>query len=164
MLMKKTFIFLFILSFSTLFAQNNKQAISQDSLIGIWQADNNLLAAGLADNYQFFKDNTFKYNFNSMSCGLRRLWSILGNYKLINNELILTINSTFESVGGHIIAGGTEEGENGFQIVDDKMEIKNQDKPSIIHFALDNNDEKEHSLEINFRKFFKLSSNPNAFK
>jgi hypothetical protein len=161
--MKIKFIFLFVLSFSTLFAQNNKQVISQDSLIGIWQADNNLLAAGLADNYQFFKDNTFKFNFNSMSCGLRRLWSILGNYKLINNELILTVTSTLESVGGHIEAGGTEEGENGFMLVGDEIKIINQKEASILYLLLNKNDIKENSLEINYRKFFKLSSNPNAF-
>jgi hypothetical protein len=161
--MKTKFIFLFMFSFSTIFAQNIKQVITQDSLIGIWQADNNLLAAGLADNYQFFKDNTFKYNFNSMSCALRRLWSILGNYKLINNELILTITSTFESVGGHIEAGGTEEGENGFVLVGDEIKIIIQKEPSILHFLLNKNDIKENSLEINFRKFFKLSSNPNSF-
>ena len=161
--MKTKFIFLFILSFSTIFAQNIKQVISQDSLIGIWQADNNLLAAGLADNYQFFKDNTFKYNFNSMSCGLRRLWSILGNYKLMNNELILTINSTFESVGGHIEAGGIEEGEKGFVIVGDEMKIIDQKETSILHLLLNGYDIKDNSLEIDFRKFYKLNSNPNVF-
>ena len=161
--MKTKFIFLFILSFSTIFAQNIKQVISQDSLIGIWQADNNLLAAGLADNYQFFKDNTFKYNFNSMSCGLRRLWSILGYYKLTNNELILTINSTFESVGGHIEAGGTEEGEKGFVIVGDEMKIIDQKETSILHLLLNGYDIKDNSLEIDFRKFYKLNSNPNVF-
>ena len=161
--MKTKFIFLFILSFSTIFAQNIKQVISQDSLIGIWQADNNLLAAGLADNYQFFKDNTFKYNFNSMSCGLRRLWSILGNYKLMNNELILTINSTFESVGGHIEAGGTEEGEKGFVIVGDEMKIIDQKETSMLYLILKGYDIKDKSLKKDFLKLYKLNSKPNFF-
>jgi hypothetical protein len=68
-----------------------------------------------------------------------------------------------ESVGGHIEAGGIEEGENGFVLIGDEMKIINQMEPSILHLLLNKNDIKENSLEINYRKFFKLSSNPNAF-
>ena len=162
--MKNIMILIFILLVPSSFAQNNNQVISQDSLVGVWQAGNNMLAAGLADNYQFFKDGEFKYNFNSMSCGLRRLWSILGKYKISKDELILTVTATYESVGGHIEEAGTEEGENGFQIVGDKMEIVKQDEPSTLHFFIDKYDNKNRSLKINFRIFFKLSSNPKAFE
>lgn len=162
--MKSILLLTLVLFVSASFAQNHKTSILQDSLIGVWQEDSNLLAAGLADNYQFFKDDSFKFNFNSMSCGLRRLWSILGSYKLLKDELILTVTSTYESVGGNIEEAGTEEGENGFQIIGDRMEFIKQDKPSVLHFVLGKNDNSEHSIEINGRKFYKLSNDPNAFK
>lgn len=95
-----------------------------------------------------------------MSCGLRRSWSILGNYKLLKNELILTVTSTYESVGGNIEVAGTEEGENGFQIVGDKRKIIKQSKPSILHLYLEKNIDQTSSIKIDGRTFFKLNNNP----
>lgn len=158
--MKTKFIFLFILFVSVAYSQSEDNIISQDSLLGIWQADNNLLAAGLADTYEFWEDNTFRFNFNSMRCGLRRLWNILGSYQLLKDEIILRITATSESVGGHIEEAGTEEGESGFQIIGDRMKIIKQNEPSILHFKLNRSDTPNMSLKINGRIFYKLRFDP----
>lgn len=162
--MKAILVLFCFISFTQLFAQNNHEIISKDYLVGIWQANNNQLAAGLGDNYQFFNDNTFKFNFNSMACGLRRLWGIIGNYKIINDNIILTVTATLESVGGHIELGGAEEGEDGFVIVNDNWKTIEQKEPSILKINITNYDSTSQSIAIEGRTFFKLSSNPNEYK
>jgi len=123
-----------------------------------------MLAAGLGANYQFFNDNTFKYNFNTMSCGLRRLWGIIGKYKITNNKLILTVTATSESVGGHIELGGSEEGEDGFVIVNDNYKTVKQKKPSTLNISITNYNIYRRSITLDGRIFFKLSSNPNEYE
>jgi hypothetical protein len=150
--------------FAQLFAQNSDEIISKDSLVGIWQANNSQLAAGLGDNYQFFNDNTFKYNFNTMSCELRRLWAIIGDFKIISDDIILTVTATLESVGGHIELGGVEEGEGGFLIVNDNWETIKQKEPSILKISITNYDPNRRSINIDGRIFFKLSNNPNEYE
>lgn len=144
--MKMILVLFCFISITQLFAQNSDEIISKDSLVGIWQANNSQLAAGLGDNYQFFNDNTFKYNFNTMTCGLRRLWGISGNYKIINSNIILTVIATIESVGGQIELGGAEEGEDGFVIVNDNWESIEQKEPSTLKTNITNYDPNSRSI------------------
>lgn len=156
--------FTILLLSSTYYAQHE---VDQEELIGIWQADKSELGSGWGDNYQFFEDNTFQFNYNSMSSCRRRIWGVIGNYKLSENKLILTINAALESSGGYIRPGDKEEGEDEFEIAEEKLKIVKQNKLSEITFdikSIGENEDAKKIIKINERVYFKMHNDPNNYE
>src|ERR1044071_1351034 len=70
-------------------------------IVGVWQAERYDEGSGWPDTYQFFSDKKFIFNFSQYD-GSKRILRINGAYKIKQDTLVLTIESTVEAVGGYL--------------------------------------------------------------
>ncbi len=84
----------------TLFLITVNYANSQ-SIIGLWQEGSPEITDSYFNTYEFKVDGTFKFNTNGYY-GLSRVVSLCGKYKVVRNEVEVTVEYTLEKVGGNI--------------------------------------------------------------
>lgn len=167
--MKKISLVLLILSFTNVtnvFAQRPTivatGAISKKEIIGIWQTGV-VTGNGYTEAFIFFANGDFKYNYDP-SEDTRNILGFKGRYRLVGDQLLITIKTRIVCDGGKIAAGAL--GSDDFLFVFNKGDVKELDEPNakeldplyiskVIRMA------KRLSLFINNRQYFKVSSNPN---
>ena len=76
--------------------------IAKSELIGVWQRDTRKVGDGLGQNIQFFGDGRFVINLGNQSDDARMLIGLKGRYRLVKNELYITILSRKVVEGGYI--------------------------------------------------------------
>ncbi|MFI5148114.1 MAG: hypothetical protein ACHQRM_00160 [Bacteroidia bacterium] len=78
-----------------LFGQAKKDSccLSKSDLVGVWQRDNELVGSGLAQNFEFYDNNTFVLNLSSMSDDLRDIIQVKGKYRLAEDKMYFTFTS-----------------------------------------------------------------------
>lgn len=146
-------------------SKSNSQSkeLQSSDLIGLWQVTNTLVAAGLDDCYRFYKDGRFRFEVSSFNY-LSRLVSVSGTWQLKNNKLHLIVTEAVESVGGEVTFGD-EADYNNWNIVGTKRVKKKYDKPKEYILDIENCDKgKVKCINIDYLKFFRISSNPDAHK
>ena len=149
-----------VLSCFTCVAQQKKDTtlLTRDSLVGVWQRDTKRVGNGLWQNFRFYADNTFVLHFNNGTEDLRVIWGLKGRYRLIKDELYLTIVYRTVVDGGHIESSGSNEDYYNFMIagglVKDirEKEIKEMPDPLYVKQV-----EKGH-IEIGNEDYYKISN------
>ena len=133
---------------------------SQDSLVGVWQRDTNLISAGMNDTYHFYNDGTFILVFNEYNY-IKSIQSISGKFVVNEKEIC------FELLTCSQIVGEIKPGSAGFQdtwIFEGKevRTIEQHSGPYCFEFS-----KSEASgafiLLIDRKKFFKVSDNPDSY-
>ncbi len=79
----------------------DQRASNGVSLIGVWQADDSLLAAGWRDTYCFFETGQFDFHFSQFSYATRIL-GLHGRYYTVHDTLYTKILWRSELVGGYV--------------------------------------------------------------
>lgn len=93
--MRKIIFVLIILGYVQAIAQQKQEAsaLSKEQLIGTWQKGSKMIGNGLNQNFIFNKDGTFILNLDSDGDDARNLITIKGKYRMVKNELYLTVLS-----------------------------------------------------------------------
>lgn len=94
--MKKILIIvLSIVSCCCVFAQQKKTVsyITRDELVGVWQKGSKTVGSAMNQNFVFSKDGTFILNLDSEGDDARSLIKLKGKYRLVKDELYITILS-----------------------------------------------------------------------
>lgn len=138
--------------------------IDRKEVVGLWQGDSKIIASAWGDTYSFRSDGTFTFyvsQFNELS----RLVSITGTYRIDSNILKLNIKSRKEHTGG-VIERGNPGFEGDWTFRDTKViEIIQDTKQSNeVYIEWCDTSPKHQCLFMGFRKFYKISSNPNGYK
>lgn len=158
-------LFLLICCIFLFITKSNPQSkeLQSSDLIGLWQVNNTLVAAGLDDCYRFYKDGRFRFEVSSFNY-LSRLVSVSGTWQLKDKELHLTVTEAVESVGGEVTFGD-EADYNNWNIAGTKRVKKKYDKPKEYILPIQNCDKgKVKGINLDYLKFFRISSNPDAEK
>jgi len=106
--MKKIFIVvLFVVSFLHVFAQDKKVNgyVTKEELVGTWQKGSKVVGSAMNQNFVFGKDGTFVLNLDSEGDDARNLIKLRGKYRLVKDELYLTILSR-TYIDGDLEMGG----------------------------------------------------------
>jgi len=93
------------------FGQGKKDSccIEKDDLMGVWQRDSKRVGNGLEQNFRFFNDGTFVVHFSNDNEDSRGIYALKGKYRLVKNQLYLTIISRKVVEGGKIITAQSNE-------------------------------------------------------
>lgn len=152
--------FLTIASAQVSHAQNPKKdtnLLTKDGLIGVWQRDNKNVGNGLRQNFRFYPDGTFVLNFANGDEDLRVIWALKGGYRLVGDQLFLTIVYRTVEEGGHIEMSGSNEDFNIFGIaggvVRDIREPDPKELPDPLYISVK---EKGH-IDIGNEDYYKIS-------
>ncbi|WP_209143478.1 MULTISPECIES: hypothetical protein [Niastella] len=141
-------------------------AISNNTIVGVWQANTDVVASALKVNFQFFKDGRFIYNTDSYNA-LNPLISIIGVYKIEKNILYLKIQSTKQLTGFKIAASEPAFQFGSFQIDGGKITtIKQNDTDYDEHeikAMADKKAPKKKVIKIDSETYYKVSDNPDKF-
>lgn len=100
------------------------------NLVGIWQADNPIMAAGWSDNYQFFSDGTYRFNFTQMG-EANRTPTLFGQFSLSGNTLTLRQTGEVRIEGGEI-----EQGSPGESIINGQIKQVTLPEPVVTQHTL----------------------------
>jgi len=166
--MKRSIILSFLILYSlSLFAQKVDTTISQDQLTGIWQINTARNSDALLKNFQFFSDGKYALNFDNYD-DTKRILSVSGHYRLVKNELFLTVESRKEIVGGNFIKGSPGFQRDEFVLDGGKVEVIKQEDtsgtdPFLISICNIAKSGKVNCIKIDNNKYYKLSSDPLQF-
>lgn len=149
-------IFMFLLIFVNSFCQKNKI-----NIVGIWQSQTEVVGSGHLDNYQFYKNGSFKFNTNDYN-GLNRIVSIGGKFSLTKDTIIFIVEYTLEYVGGYPIRSRTTTLSDSWELINGRI-IKNIFEKAIeekaqIQFDIDKNKNLAAYLLIDGRIFYKTDN------
>ncbi|MGA3014637.1 MAG: hypothetical protein ABSD71_11475 [Bacteroidales bacterium] len=153
-------IFPLLISFDSFCQQKN--VITQEELIGIWQVNSDEIASGWLDSYRFFGNKEFIFSPNQND-GLRRIISIKGTYRIANNKLYLKVISTDELEGGHFERSHITTLSDTWEIAGGV--IKNLIQPTreeeVVEMKRCNNEtSKKTCILFDGRKYYKLENDP----
>jgi hypothetical protein len=141
-------------------------AISNKTIIGVWQVDTDLVSSAIKANFQFYKEGKFVYNTDSYD-DLNPLISISGVYKIDKKILYLKIQSTKQLTGFKVIASEPSFQFGSFQLDGGKIEtIKQNDSDYSEHNIKVISDKKASQnkvIKIDSDKYYKVSDNPDKF-
>jgi hypothetical protein len=138
-------------------------AVDEAGLIGIWHVLPSI-PAGWSDHYHFYKDGTFRLDYNQMD-GEKRLFSEFGLWKLVDNFLVLEITSRKVLKGGTLVeASGsvaTRYEIQGGELVDEAVSPPGTRRYMLNRIVAD----REHGLpriELNGRKYWRIANANNS--
>lgn len=149
-------------------AQKLDSSIDQRALVGVWQSGTPKLGDALLAHYQFFENGKFIYNFSQYDDATRVL-ALKGHYRLVGNELFMSVQSRVELVGGSFTRGspGFQESpfvlEGGTIETFNQVDTANQRDPFILSVIMTGKTRKIVGLKIDNNKYFKLSNNPSKY-
>lgn len=162
-MIRNFFLLIFCVFLITSKSNSQSKELQSSDLIGLWQVNNTLVAAGLDDCYRFYKDGRFHFEVSSFNF-LSRLVSVSGTWQLKDKELHLTVTEAVESVGGEVTFGDEADYDN-WNIVGSKRVKKKYDKPKEYILDIENCDKgKVKCINIDHWKYFRITSNPDAHK
>ncbi len=112
-----------ILPSATCRAQNKSDTASptRSGLVGVWQRGSKRVGNGLNQNFRFYPDGSFVLRFDDGGEDLRVIWDLKGRYRLVKDQLYLTIVYRTVTEGGHIEISGSGEDFNNFDLVGGMM-------------------------------------------
>jgi hypothetical protein len=90
--------------------KKEKCFISKEDIVGTWQRNEKIVADGLNQNFQFFKNNTFVFNIGDNGDDVRNIIQLKGKYRLDNGSLFFTITSRT------IVEGAIEISDTGISL------------------------------------------------
>lgn len=98
---------LLTISCSHVFSQEKQSLayITKDGLVGTWQRGSKVVGSAMNQNFIFGKDGTFVLNLDSEGDDARNLIKLRGKYRLVKDELYLTILSRIYVDGDLEVAG-----------------------------------------------------------
>jgi len=163
--MIKKFLLTYVLIFTlTSFCYGNSEELKKN-ITGIWHILP-CLPSGWSDNYHFYKNGTFRYDYNQMD-GEKRIINISGTWKIINeNMLYLIIKEKTIIKGGEFVKS---EGSTAtdYEIIKGKTEKVKLDPPEEIIYPVGTVEkDREYNMltvKIGGRRFWKFSNNPDEF-
>lgn len=159
-------IFLLILSFLLTaglaqvgHAQPTKKdtVLTKAGLIGVWQRDGKRVGNGLNQNFRFYPDGSFVLNFANGNEDLRVIWALKGRYRLVGDQLYLTIIYRTVEEGGHIEMSGSNEDFYNFEMaggmIKDIREPDTKELPDPLYISVK---ERGH-IDIGNEDYYKIS-------
>lgn len=152
MAIRKLIIFLIFIS-GFIYAQNSV-------LIGTWQVQDTLIAAGMGDTYRFYNDGRFNFDFGSFNYNARFI-NVSGTYFIQGKYMTFEVDRTVESKGGEISFGDDESDYNSWTIVNDKYTVTKLNKKKLFRVTYKLSDNKK-KLTIAGLQYFKISNDPAA--
>ena len=158
------FAFLTISLFATTSTAQTNEAETKRRLIGVWQ-DSKGVGSGLTNNYQFFENGTFRFNYNEMD-GIKRLLSYSGIWNVYKSRLYVHINRMTFHIGGRWKAA-TGSIATEYEIVGGRAitkKISPIERLSYSLSAIELEEEMYTTVRIGDTKFWKLSSDPEAYE
>ena len=120
----KYFVFFLLLISTNIFAQSKQDSccLAKQELVGVWQRNSPRYGDELEQNFQFYADGKFEVDFGDDGDDARDIQCLRGRYRMVKNELFLTITSRVVSVGGRITTAEPIADANIFKI--DSSEYK----------------------------------------
>lgn len=85
--------------------KQEESSLTKEQLIGSWQKGSKVVGSGLNQHFIFNKDGTFVLNLDSDGDDARNLITIKGKYRMVKNELYLTVLSK-TYIDGELEMGG----------------------------------------------------------
>jgi len=158
---------------SSIEATSTITQIKPSDLIGCWNTTP-YWAAGRGDNHNFYKEGRYRFGFNEMD-DLKRVLYRDGTWRIVDNQLEITLTSQTVLSGGQIVYDGTAF---GHVIKGGKLEVEIIDPPMVekydindLHYdnAVDDaryQDKQGKYLTVHFgnAQFWKLSDTPAPLK
>lgn len=130
-------------------------------LVGVWQVDDSVIAAGLGDAYRFYPDSTFSFEVSSFNM-VSRLKSVFGSYRVRDTTLVLRVKGIVEYKGG-TFGYGDDDYWQFFGVKTKRENVKLPDMFFTIK-VLAKNGREATRIRINTHQYYRISDNPNAFK
>lgn len=145
-----------------------RDTVSYKDLFGIWQLNSAAIGSGLNKNFRFYEDRRFVFTYGGSDYD-GQLLNVGGRYRIDSGYLYLSIEYRTEVFGGHLMPGldgviGAE-----FVIVDGETKVVKQTISNEINpFRLTRCGEKTaktmQCVKIEYKKYYKLSSDPDAYR
>lgn len=130
--------------------------IEKKDLVGVWQRDSKRAGNGLEQNFRFFNDGTFEVHFANETEDARGIYALRGKYRLVKNNLYLTIISRTVVEGGRIVTVDPGEHVNIFTIEGGNVkEIKEID-PKELSDPLEITIVGEGHIELGSETYYKI--------
>jgi len=139
--------------------------ISQADIVGRWQISSPHTGDNPLENFQFFKNGTFIYNYETED-DTRNITQLKGKYRMEKNCLFFTVTSRKERIGGALETGALGTDEYLFVFDNDSTRVVRYKKPKELDpvFILDVKKTTEFfKIKINNRIYYKLSSDPDQY-
>ncbi|MCE4563823.1 hypothetical protein INQ51_05830 [Maribellus sp. CM-23] len=157
----KTYLLILIFALNTFQLFSQESTLTSKDLIGIWQADSKNVDRFWNDSYAFFKDGTFGF-LPSQFDGLQRIIGINGQYEVKDNQLILTVKSTHEKVGGKLVRSKYTTKSDSWQVIDfETKELNIKAEPAILLLEKCEGDSTSvKCILIDKRKYYKQIDDP----
>jgi hypothetical protein len=138
--------------------------LRSQNVVGIWQLDTKVLAAGYLDSYQFFRDSSFVYHPSQFDA-LTRIISIGGKYNIQKDSLIFFVEYIIEITGGQIIRSVMYSDNDSWSIengVINKVYYKSINKQeATFKYCIEESNE---IIYIDDNKYFKVDNDPFRYK
>lgn len=134
----------------------------QPKIVGTWQENDTLVAAGLKDTYRFFDNGNFEFwvsTFNYLS----KLQKLNGQYKIESDIIVLNVKNIVEIVDGELSFGDESTDYNNWTFINSRILSKNLIKPKIFKVKFDHF-EKSNIIKIDYKEFYKISDDPKAYE
>lgn len=159
------FILIKCTNYDSNYSDNNYTSSDTNRIIGVWQADNNLVSSAWNEAYQFFQNGDFIFN-TSQYDGLQRIVKIKGKYRVYNDTLFFHVEALVEQKGGNIIR-------SKYTTLNDSWSIENSQLDEIrIESGIDEVAYIEWPdihlsdtifIYIDMRKYYKMNNDPNKY-
>jgi len=143
----------------------SQPGISQADIVGRWQINSPHTGDNPLENFQFFKNGTFIYNYETED-DTRNIFQLKGKYRMEKNRLFFTVTSRKERTGGGLETGALGTDEFLFVFDNDSTRVVHYKKPKELDplFILDVKKTTEFfKIKINNRTYYKLSSDPDQY-
>jgi hypothetical protein len=156
--MKYSHIFLLCLSMHA-FGQAKKDSccIARKDLVGVWQRDSKRVGNGLGQNITFFSDGRFLINLGDERDDARALIALRGRYRLVKNELYITILSRKVVEGGHFAIDDPGISLGIFSIVGGNIRDIAETNPAEIDDPLEITIIKKGNIKLGSETYYKIS-------
>jgi hypothetical protein len=89
--------------------KNDTATLTKAGLVGVWQRGTRRVGNGLNQNFRFYPDGSFVMHFDDDGEDLRVIWALKGRYRLLKDQLYLTIFYRTVTEGGHIEISGSSQ-------------------------------------------------------
>lgn len=156
---------IFFVLFSTLILYSQSSHITNENfLIGVWQVNDTIMAAGLDDVYRFYPDGSF--NFDVGYGYVSRLIRVVGTYSIEKDLILFNVSEVIESEGGEISFGDDESDYNNWTYINDYAKIKKYKKRKDFYaelLVISKDGIKEKCIKLQNIFYYKINDNPNAF-
>jgi hypothetical protein len=143
---------------------NYSQTLKKENIVGIWQANTNIIGSGYQETYQFFINGNFIFHTNQND-GLQRILEIKGSYILVADTIYLKVKSTIEKIGGKICRSEITTLSDSWEIIDCQLKEINQSSYEVQNIIYEPcKDKSENCLILDkSNAYYRINKDPNKY-